>query len=58
MASYQNVADAIGSVREVVSREISRMRTAGMVARVRGGLLLKDPNALHTASRCVSPPSG
>lgn len=49
-ASYQDIADAIGSVREVVSREISRFKAAGIVDRVPAGVFLTDPSALHTLS--------
>jgi CRP-like cAMP-binding protein len=46
-ASQQEIADAIGSVREVVSRSLLRLRDDGHIARVRDGYLLIDPAALH-----------
>jgi CRP-like cAMP-binding protein len=46
-ASYQDIADAVGSVREVASREIARFKEAGLVGRVPAGLLIKDPAGLH-----------
>lgn len=44
---HQHIADAIGSVREVVSREMKRLQTAGLVARMDRGVLITDPAALH-----------
>jgi CRP-like cAMP-binding protein len=46
-ASQQEIADAIGSVREVVSRSLVRLRDEGHIARVHEGYLLIDPAALH-----------
>ncbi|MEZ5101780.1 MAG: Crp/Fnr family transcriptional regulator [Thermoleophilia bacterium] len=50
-ASHQDVADAIGSVREVVSRVLSQLRREGLVDREGATLVLRDPAALHDASR-------
>jgi CRP-like cAMP-binding protein len=46
-ATHQEIADAIGSVREVASRELKRMEDQGLVERIDGGLRLLDPAALH-----------
>lgn len=43
----QDIADAIGSVREVVSRAIRKLREAGLVERHRRGLRIANPSALH-----------
>ncbi|HWU04962.1 MAG TPA: Crp/Fnr family transcriptional regulator [Streptomyces sp.] len=48
--SHQEIADAIGSVREVVSRALCRFQDEGLVER-RGRLtVLRDPRALYQAS--------
>lgn len=49
-ARHQQIANAIGSVREVVSREMKRFADDGLIARVPGGTLLADPAALHRIS--------
>lgn len=46
-ASHQNIADAIGSVREVVSRVLRGLRTEGLVDRVGERILLRRPMDLH-----------
>jgi CRP/FNR family transcriptional regulator, cyclic AMP receptor protein len=43
----REIADAIGSVREVVSRTLLRMRDEGIVDRRAGDTILLDPAALH-----------
>lgn len=43
----QEIADAIGSVREVVARALRKLREAGLVERHSGGLRLVNPSALH-----------
>lgn len=47
----QQMADAIGSVREVVARTIRDLREGGFVSRSPGGLRLDDPSGLHTIAR-------
>lgn len=49
-ARHQHIANAIGSVREVVSREMKRFADEGLVSRVRGGTLLLDSAELHRIS--------
>jgi CRP-like cAMP-binding protein len=44
---HQEIAEAIGSVREVVSRTLVRLRNEGIVDRHDGETLLLDPAALH-----------
>jgi CRP-like cAMP-binding protein len=44
---HQEIAEAIGSVREVVSRTLVRLRNEGIVDRRDGETLLLDPAALH-----------
>lgn len=43
----REIANAIGSVREVVSRTLLRMRDEGIVGRRAGAMVLLDPAALH-----------
>ena len=44
---HQEIAEAIGSVREVVSRTLARLRDDGVVDRRDGETVLLDPAALH-----------
>lgn len=44
---HREIADAIGSVREVVSRTLVRLREEGVVDRREGETVLLDPAALH-----------
>lgn len=44
---HKEIAEAIGSVREVVSRTLVRLREEGIVDRRAGETLLVDPAALH-----------
>lgn len=46
-AGHQEIADAIGSVREVVSRTLVGMREEGVVCRCGRETLLMDPAKLH-----------
>jgi CRP-like cAMP-binding protein len=46
-AGHQEIAEAIGSVREVVSRTLVRLRNERIVDRHDGETLLLDPAALH-----------
>lgn len=43
----QEIADAIGSVREVVARALRRLRETGLVERHPSGILIKSPSELH-----------
>jgi CRP-like cAMP-binding protein len=49
-ARHQEIAEAIGSVREVVSRTLVGMREEGLVARRGGETVLLDPAALHSVA--------
>jgi CRP/FNR family cyclic AMP-dependent transcriptional regulator len=42
-----DIANRIGSRREVVSRELARLTRAGMIERTRGALVLKKPGELN-----------
>jgi CRP/FNR family transcriptional regulator len=44
---HQEIAEAIGSVREVVSRTLVQLRDEGVVDRRDGETVLRDPAALH-----------
>jgi CRP-like cAMP-binding protein len=44
---HQEIAEAVGSVREVVSRTLVRLRDDGIVDRRDGETVLLDPAALH-----------
>jgi len=46
-ASHQNIADAIGSVREVVSRVLRELKAEGLVDRAGERILLSRPPDLH-----------
>lgn len=48
--TQQQLADAAGTVREVVARTLAELRRAGLVATVPGGVLLVDPGGLHRAT--------
>jgi CRP/FNR family transcriptional regulator, cyclic AMP receptor protein len=45
--SQQELADAVGTVREVVARVLRELRDAGLVETTRGGVLVIDPAGLH-----------
>ena len=49
-ATQQDLADAIGSVREVVSRAVMCFRDRGLLQRVARGLIVCDPAGLHRES--------
>lgn len=49
-ATQQDLADAIGSVREVVSRAVMGFREKGLLARSPEGLVVLDPAGLHRES--------
>jgi CRP/FNR family transcriptional regulator len=46
-ATQQELADAIGSVREVVSRAINEFRNEGILRRDRASYTITDPTRLH-----------
>ena len=46
-ASHQDIADAIGSVREVVSRVIKRLQEDGLIGREGSRMIIRDPSGLH-----------
>lgn len=50
-ATVQEIADATGTVREVVTRLLKEMRAKGLIAREDGRLVLCDMRALHLAAR-------
>ena len=50
-ASHQEIADAIGSVREVASRTLRRLRDEGVVDRRDGTIVVLDPARLHAMSQ-------
>lgn len=50
-ATHQELATAIGSVREVVSRRLESFQRNGLVQLDRGQITLVDPNALSRLSR-------
>jgi CRP/FNR family transcriptional regulator len=45
--SQQELADAVGSVREVVARALRELRLAGLVATGPDSVLIVDPAGLH-----------
>lgn len=49
-ASQQDIADAIGSVREVISRAIVQLRDEGLIRREEGVYVIVDPARLHAVS--------
>jgi CRP-like cAMP-binding protein len=49
-ARHQHIADAIGSVREVVSRDMRRFVQEGIIARTEHGTVLLDSAELHRIS--------
>lgn len=49
-ASQQDIADAIGSVREVVSRVVVQLRDEGFLRRAEGAYVIVNPAALHMIS--------
>jgi CRP-like cAMP-binding protein len=48
--SHSEIADAVGSVREVVTRHLDRFQTAGMLRLERGRITILDPHRLHEAA--------
>ena len=48
--SQQELADAVGSVREVVARTLRDFRAAGMVATTADSVVILDPTRLYAES--------
>lgn len=48
--SHEEIADAVGSAREVVSRHLSRFQAEEMLALDRGQVTVVDPARLHAAA--------
>jgi CRP/FNR family transcriptional regulator, cyclic AMP receptor protein len=48
--SQQELADAVGSVREVVARALRDFRVAGMVATTADNVVILDPARLYAES--------
>lgn len=48
--SHSEIADAVGSVREVVTRHLHRFQTEGMLRIERGHITIVDPLRLHEAA--------
>ncbi len=49
--SHEEIADAVGSAREVVSRHLARFQAEGMLVLERGRVRLTDPVRLDAAAR-------
>jgi CRP-like cAMP-binding protein len=49
-ASHQEIADAVGSVREVISRTLRQLECDGLIERCGEGVLLHDLAGLHRAA--------
>ncbi len=49
--SHSEIADAVGSAREVVTRHLHRFQTDGMLRLERGQVTILDPIRLHEAAR-------
>ena len=53
--SQQELADAAGTVREVVARALRELRDAGLVETTKRGVLLRDPAGLHRQAGSPAP---
>lgn len=53
--SQQQLADAVGSVREVVARVLGELRQAGLVSTGPGRITIIDPERLHRECRAATP---
>jgi CRP/FNR family transcriptional regulator len=51
--SHEELADAVGSAREVVSRHLARFQAEEMVALDRGRITLVDPVRLHETATAI-----
>ena len=49
--NHEQLADAVGSAREVVSRHLGRFQSEGLLALQRGHITIIDPNRLDLAAR-------
>ena len=49
--SHSEIADAVGSAREVVTRHLHKFQTDGMLRLERGQVIIVDPLRLHEAAR-------
>lgn len=54
--SHSEIADAVGSAREVVTRHLHRFQTDGMLRLERGRITIVDPLRLHEAASVADPP--
>ena len=50
-ASYEDIAGAIGTVREVVARTLAALRDDGLIRRTEEGIALIDPDGLREAAQ-------
>jgi CRP/FNR family transcriptional regulator, cyclic AMP receptor protein len=50
-ASYEDIADAIGTVREVVARTLAALRDEGLTRRADPGIVLIDLDGLRAAAQ-------
>jgi CRP/FNR family cyclic AMP-dependent transcriptional regulator len=50
LVSHSEIADAVGSAREVVTRHLHRFQTDGMLRLERGRITILDPHRLHEAA--------
>jgi CRP/FNR family cyclic AMP-dependent transcriptional regulator len=50
VADQQDMADSVGSVREVVARALRSLREDGYIGRSQNGVRLRDPAALHAVA--------
>lgn len=50
-ATVKDIADATGTVREVVTRLFKQLREEGLIAREEGVLVILDPSALHRVAQ-------
>jgi CRP-like cAMP-binding protein len=57
-ANPQQIADAVGTVREVVTRVLKRMREQGLVVRDGRTFVLPDPAALHAVAKASEESEG
>jgi CRP-like cAMP-binding protein len=58
IVTHQSLADATGSVREVVARALGKLRHEGVIATVTGGITILDPEALIRLAGYVIPVPG
>jgi CRP-like cAMP-binding protein len=51
VTSHEDIADAIGTVREVVARTLAALRDEGLTRRTDAGIVLTDLDGLHEAAQ-------